>query len=113
MSAVCAALFVDFISLLLPFFDIGFIQKGFVYSFTAFAFPAAAYLWVYRTSAARASSPKKPGWVPAASSLLCLPESADWHATGTMQVDPALLHDKYTQAQDEESGPHAMQIGTR
>lgn len=62
-SRLPVALFVDFISLLLPFFDIGFIQKGFVYSFTAFAFPAAAYLWVYRTSAARASSPKKPGFV--------------------------------------------------
>ncbi len=29
-------------------------------SFTAFVFPTGAYLWVYRTAAARANAPKQP-----------------------------------------------------
>ena len=32
-------------------------------SFTAFVFPTGAYLWVYRTAAARANAPKQPLYV--------------------------------------------------
>ena len=56
-----AALFILFISLLLPFYNtINAIMGSFGNSFTAFVFPSGAYLWVYRTAAARANAPKQP-----------------------------------------------------
>ncbi len=36
------------------------IMGSFGNSFTAFVFPTGAYLWVYRTAAARANAPKQP-----------------------------------------------------
>ncbi|KAK9796248.1 hypothetical protein WJX73_001881 [Symbiochloris irregularis] len=75
-SRLPVALFVWFIALLFPFFDIiNAVQGSVGYSFTAFVFPAGAYLWVYgRSSAARANAPKVPrfvgGWAPALA--LCL-----------------------------------------
>jgi len=58
---ICAALFVWFIALLIPFYNtINAIMGSFGNSFTAFVFPTGAYLWVYRTAAARANAPKQP-----------------------------------------------------
>ncbi|KAL3149585.1 Lymphocyte transmembrane adapter 1 [Trebouxia sp. C0010 RCD-2024] len=67
-SRLPVSLFVWFIALLLPFYNtINAIMGSFGNSFTAFVFPAGAYLWVYgRSAEARANAPKQPflpgGW---------------------------------------------------
>lgn len=56
-----AALLVWFFALIFPFFDtINAVQGAVGYSFTAFVFPTAAYLWVYRSAKARNNAPKVP-----------------------------------------------------
>lgn len=66
-SRIPVSLFVWFIALLIPFYNtINAIMGSFGNSFTAFVFPTGAYLWVYRSAAARANAPKQPvlpgGW---------------------------------------------------
>ncbi|EIE19348.1 hypothetical protein COCSUDRAFT_19779, partial [Coccomyxa subellipsoidea C-169] len=69
-SRLPVALLVWFFALIFPFFDtINAVQGAVGYSFTAFVFPTAAYLWVYKSAKARNNAPKVPrfigGWTAA------------------------------------------------